>query len=144
MRQNKAKMVYSRKKNITFMDKILGVGCDLTDVTRIKEALYKNREGFLERILTPSEIAYCQTYKDPSTHIAARFAAKEAVSKALGVGIGQTLGWHDIIIVHNDKKKPLVQLSLKAQEHFGAVNFELSLSHLDQIACAFVIAFTKS
>ena len=123
------------------MNHIIGVGCDIIDIERIKEAI-NNSAGFLKKILHEKEITYCQTYKEPYSHYAARFAAKEAIAKAFGVGIGNDLGWHDMEIILNEKKKPTVKLSKEALEKFNHPKIELSLSHTDTTACAFCIAFT--
>jgi holo-[acyl-carrier protein] synthase len=124
------------------MKSILGVGCDLCEISRIKEAMQKNPESFLNKILTHEEMLYCQSYKDSSSHVAARFAAKEAVSKSIGVGIGKDLGFHDVMIVLDEKKKPHVKLSSTALERFPHIHFEISLSHTESLAMAFVIAYT--
>lgn len=123
------------------MNKIIGVGCDLIEIERIKNAISKNPDGFLEKILTEEEITYCNSFKDPHTHIAARFSAKEAVSKSLGCGIGKDLKWHDIHIRLDENKKPHVNLSHEASQKFPNIKFELSLSHTNANAMAFVIAF---
>jgi holo-[acyl-carrier protein] synthase len=122
------------------MKHIVGVGCDLIEIARIKNACQKNT-SFIHKILLPSEVKYCEQFQEPFAHIAARFAAKEAVSKALGVGFGESLGFHDIEIKHNDKNKPYVLLSPKAQEFFRDINLEISLSHTQEHAMAYVIAF---
>lgn len=122
------------------MQKIIGVGCDLIDIQRVKSACEKS-PAFLSKILLPSEIAYCQKYKDPFSRIAARFSAKEAVSKALGSGIGEKLGFHDIEIRHNSDNKPVVILSDNAKKRFPGINLEISLSHTDHQAMAYVVAF---
>ena len=70
------------------MSRIAGLGMDLADMERVRQALRKNGEAFALRICTPDEWAYCRKHADPVPHLAARFAAKEAVAKALGTGIG--------------------------------------------------------
>lgn len=122
------------------MKNIIGVGCDLVEILRIKEACIKNI-AFITKILLPSEIHYCEKFKEPYSHIAARFSVKEAISKALGVGFGDSLGFHDIEIKHTDKNKPYVVLSNKAYEIFKDVKFEISISHTSELAMAYVIAF---
>lgn len=122
------------------MQNIIGVGCDLVDIARIKEACLKN-SSFINKILLPSEIIYCQQFKEPYSHIAARFSVKEAVSKSLGVGLGESLGFHDIEIKHTDKNKPYVVLSEKASLFFTDVKFEISISHTNELAMAYVVAF---
>lgn len=122
------------------MKNIIGVGCDLVEILRIKEACLKN-SAFMTKILLPSEITYCEKFKEPYSHIAARFCVKEAISKALGVGFGESLGFHDIEIRHTDKNKPYVVLSKKACETFKDAKFEISISHTSELAMAYVIAF---
>lgn len=124
------------------MNKILGVGCDLVEIERIKDAIQKNSEGFLQKVLTDEEIRYCKSFQEPYSHAAARFCAKEAVSKALGCGIGKDLKWHDVHIHLDHNKKPHVHLSQDATKRFPNVHFEISLSHTEKTACAFVIAFS--
>ena len=68
------------------MSRIAGLGMDLADMERVRQALRKNGEAFALRICTPDEWAYCRKHADPVPHLAARFAAKEAVAKALGTG----------------------------------------------------------
>lgn len=123
------------------MKTIVGVGCDLVDIARIKDACTKN-SSFIKKILLPSEIQYCHQFNEPFSHIAARFSVKEALAKALGIGLGEHLGFHDIEIQHNEKNKPFIVLSVKAAEHFKGINFEISISHTTELAMAYVIAFT--
>jgi holo-[acyl-carrier protein] synthase len=78
---------------------IIGLGTDIVEVGRIASAYAKFGESFLNRVLLPNEIAYCLAHKDPTPYLAARFAAKEAMAKAFGTGIGAELGWHDMEIV---------------------------------------------
>lgn len=122
------------------MKYIIGVGCDLVDIARIKKAC-DNNSCFITKILLPSEIQYCHQFKEPFSHIAARFSAKEAIAKALGTGLGKDLEFHDIEIRHNEKNKPFIVLSHKAAERFTGIQFEISLSHTDELAMAYVIAF---
>jgi len=75
---------------------VLGVGVDLVENVRIQHSLDRFGQRFLRRIFTAGEIEYCQSMKFPTRHFAARFAAKEAVSKAFGTGIGSAMGWKDI------------------------------------------------
>jgi holo-[acyl-carrier protein] synthase len=123
------------------MIKIVGVGCDLVEIDRIKTALTDN-PLFLDKILTENEKQYCLRYKSPESHIAARFAAKEAVSKALGVGIGKDIGFKDIEVSLDSRGKPYISLSERGKENFPHIKFEISLSHTATTACAFVVAFT--
>ena len=85
---------------------ILGVGIDIIEVTRIAASHEKFGERFLNRILLPDEIKYCLTHKIPAPFLAARFAAKEAISKAFGTGIGAQLGWHDVEVRRKESGEP--------------------------------------
>jgi holo-[acyl-carrier protein] synthase len=123
------------------MQKIIGVGCDIVEIERIKKAIVEHASPFLQKIFTDKEIAYCQKFKDPFPSFAARFAAKEAVAKALGCGLGEKLSFKDIEIFHDDHKKPRVRLSDKAKDLFNNPNFEISLSHSSKDAMAYTIAF---
>jgi holo-[acyl-carrier protein] synthase len=87
---------------------ILGTGIDMVDVERIRASFERFGERFLNRILLPAEISYCLSHRNPAPFLAARFAAKEAVSKALGTGIGGQLGWRDIEIGRKESGEPFV------------------------------------
>jgi holo-[acyl-carrier protein] synthase len=89
---------------------ILGVGIDIIEVDRIKNSFARFGERFLNRILHPNEISYCLSHREPAPFLAARFAAKEAISKAFGTGIGAQLGWHDIEIGRKESGEPFVIL----------------------------------
>jgi holo-[acyl-carrier protein] synthase len=121
---------------------ILGVGIDIIEVGRIQSSLEKFGERFTNRVLHPNEIAYCNSHRRPAPFVAARFAAKEAISKAFGTGIGAQLGWHDMevgrkpsgepyVILHGDGEKLL-------RERGGRVVL-ISLSHTQEHATAVAI-----
>src|SRR6516162_5436385 len=95
---------------------ILGTGIDLIEVARIAASFEKFGERFVNRILVPDEIAYSLTHKKPAPFLAVRFAAKEAVSKAFGTGIGAQIGWHDIEIRRKESGEPFVVLHGKGKE----------------------------
>ena len=80
---------------------VLGVGVDLVECARIEHSLERFGERFLHRVFTDGEIAYSQSMKFPARHLAARFAAKEALSKAFGTGIGKAMGWKDLDVQKN-------------------------------------------
>ena len=118
---------------------ILGTGIDLIEVARVASAHEKHGERFLQRILRPGEIAYCLSYKSPAPFLAARFAAKEAVSKAFGTGIGAQLGWRDMEIGRKESGEPFVVLHGKGKKLFQsrhAKNLLISLSHTANYAAA--------
>ncbi|HSY09485.1 MAG TPA: holo-ACP synthase [Candidatus Dormibacteraeota bacterium] len=121
---------------------ILGTGIDIIEVTRIASSYEKFGERFVNRILLPDEIAYCLTHKNPAPFIAARFAAKEAISKAFGTGIGAQLGWQDMEIRRKESGEPFVILHGKGKILFetrGAKKLHVSLSHTQNYAAATAI-----
>ena len=97
---------------------ILGTGIDLIEVARIAASFEKFGDRFVNRILLPDEIAYSLAHKRPAPFLAVRFAAKEAVSKAFGTGIGAALGWQDIEIRRRESGEPFVILHGKGRELF--------------------------
>ena len=118
---------------------ILGTGIDLIEVPRIAASFAKFGERFVNRILLPDEIAYCLSHKNPAPFLAVRFAAKEAVSKAFGTGIGAQLGWQDIEICRKETGEPFVVLHGRGAELFaarGARRLHLSLTHTANYAAA--------
>ena len=121
---------------------ILGIGVDIVEVDRIRKAHEQFGERFLREILLEAEIAYCLTYRDPAPSLAVRFAAKEAISKAFGTGIGANLGWHDMEIARRESGAPYVVLHGAGQvlfEHRHAAAIHLSLSHTALYAVAQVV-----
>ena len=118
---------------------ILGTGIDIIEVARIRSSLEKFGERFGQRVLLPDESAYCLAHNDPAPFVAARFAAKEAVSKAFGTGIGAQLGWLDIEICKKESGEPFVVLHGKGKQLFetrGAKRLLVSLSHTENYAAA--------
>ena len=121
---------------------ILGTGIDIIEVERIRASYEKFGDRFLNRILRPDEIAYCLSHKKPAPFLAARFAAKEAVSKAFGTGIGAQLGWQDIEVRRKESGEPFVVLHEAGEKLLaarGAKIVHLTLSHTDQHAAAMAI-----
>lgn len=118
---------------------LIGLGCDLIEVERIQAILAKHGERFLKRIFTEEEQAYCNTLKYSHKHYAARWAAKEAVSKCFTTGIGEHLDWTSISVYHGRRKEPLVRLDAKAAallQAVGATHVWLTLSHTESHAMA--------
>ena len=119
--------------------RILGIGIDVIEVERIEEAVEEFGERFLERIFTGGERDYCGRQKRPEIHYAARWAAKEAVSKAFGTGIGPELGWTEIEVVRRESGEPVLVLSGKAKafaENLGIREVKISLTHAKHYAAA--------
>lgn len=121
---------------------ILGVGIDIIEVARIVASYEKFGDRFLNRILHPAEIAYCLTHKTPAPFFAARFAAKEAISKAFGTGIGAQLGWHDMEVGRKKSGEPFVVLHGNGEKLLKDRNGRIvliSLSHTQVHATAVAI-----
>ncbi len=120
----------------------LGVGVDLVEVDRIRNSRENHGEHFLEKVFTFEEREYCLAMSDPDPHFAARFAAKEAVSKAFGTGIGAEIGWLSVSVSRQDSGAPVVKLDEKAAAQLKVIGGEqvlLSLSHLKEMAVAFAV-----
>lgn len=120
---------------------VVGVGADIVDVARVRTAL-ERRGGMSERLFTEGERAYAARFSDPWPRLAARFAAKEAVLKSLGVGLGAA-SLAEIEVVRAPSGAPSIHLcgaaaSLAAER--GVARIEVSLSHTDTLAQAFAIA----
>jgi len=121
---------------------ILGIGIDLIEVERIKSSYERFGDRFVNRILHPAETAYCLSHKEPAPHLAARFAAKEAISKAFGTGIGAELGWLDMEVRRKESGEPYVVLhggGMKLLEERHARAVWLSLSHTQVHATAVAV-----
>ncbi len=121
---------------------ILGTGIDIIEVARVAAAHERHGERFVNRILRPSEIAYALSHKRPGPFLAARFAAKEAISKAFGTGIGSQLGWQDMEVCRKESGEPYVVLHDGGARLFaerGARAIHLSLSHTENYAAAMAI-----
>jgi len=121
---------------------ILGIGIDIIEVARIESSYQRFGERFLKRILLPDEIAYCLSHKAPGPFLAARFAAKEAISKAFGTGIGAQLGWQDMQVCRKESGEPFVVLHGGGQtllQTRSARAVLISLSHTQAHAAAVAI-----
>ncbi len=121
---------------------ILGIGIDIIEVARIRASLEKFGERFGQRILLPAEKEYCLAHANPTPFVAARFAAKEAISKAFGTGIGAQLGWQDMEIAHRESGEPYVILHGKGKALFAArqaARLLVSISHTDQYAAVVAV-----
>jgi holo-[acyl-carrier protein] synthase len=121
---------------------VFSVGVDIIEIERIEAALRRHGERFLQRVYTPTEQAYC---RGRVPELAARFAAKEAISKALGTGM-RGIAWQEMEILGDERGKPLVHLHGRAKaraEELGLSKFAISLSHSRDYAVAFVMAAGK-
>ena len=117
-------------------------GIDLVDVPRIAAAIAKSGDAFLRRVFTSAERAYCDQLANPAPSYAARWAAKEAVAKAFGTGIGHHAAMHEIEVLRSPDGQPSIRLhgaaaATAARLHIASIS--LSLTHTDLLAAAVVI-----
>lgn len=118
---------------------MLRVGVDMVEVARIERAIERHGERFFRRFFTEAERDYCQ---HNARSLAARFAAKEAVAKAFGTGIGD-IRWVEIEILGDDRRRPVLHLhgdAARLAADLGLTEWDVSLSHTDGQAIAFVVA----
>ncbi|MEO0076099.1 MAG: holo-ACP synthase [candidate division WOR-3 bacterium] len=118
---------------------ISGIGIDLIEVARIKKTFERFGERFKDRIFTKEEQNFCEAHKNKYLSYAARFAAKEAFSKALGTGLLGKISWREVIIVDNERSQPKIILSGKAKQFLNNRKTYLSLTHTNNYASAIVI-----
>jgi holo-[acyl-carrier protein] synthase len=118
---------------------IIRTGVDLIEISRIEEVVSRHGKHYLERVYTPAELELCGKRAES---LAGRFAAKEAVAKALGCGIGD-VDWKEIEIMGNEQRAPVLCLHGKAAQkadELGLTSWSVSLSHSQSHAVAFVVA----
>lgn len=118
---------------------VIAIGVDICEVERIRDIENQHKLRFLQKVFTPSEIAYCEKKVDKYYSLAARFAAKEALLKAIGTGLREGLQWKDIEVKNDTLGKPFFRLHGKTAEILTDQKVLLSLSHTDENAIAFVI-----
>ena len=111
---------------------LIGLGTDIIEVDRIRRVMLRQGERFVNRILTDEERAYCMAMAHPHKHIAARFAAKEAVSKCFTTGIGAEFGWKSASVYHGARHEPLG----KVAEHPSAASPDLAVKDAEVIGGA--------
>ncbi|HEX4879250.1 MAG TPA: holo-ACP synthase [Limnobacter sp.] len=127
---------------------IIGLGCDIVEVGRIEALLRKGHEGFVRRVLTPEEIAEYERRSERAAsrgtlYLATRFAAKEAFSKAMGTGIGESFSFQDVSILNLTTGKPAMRYSERLRAWLDArlAHAEVSIADETQYAMATVIIF---
>jgi holo-[acyl-carrier protein] synthase len=121
---------------------IVGLGLDIAEIDRIEAALKRHGAPILERLYTPREIEYCETYRNKYERYAGRFAAKEAAMKALGTGWRFGVRWRDIEVAREPSGKPTLHLEGVAREfgeRLGVKNISLTITHSGNLALAEVI-----
>ena len=126
---------------------IHGIGIDVVEVERIEAAIAHLGDAFIDRLFTAREREYCGKQKRPALHYAARFAAKEAVSKALGTGIGGQAGWLDMEVERAESGAPKMVFTGRAAAFLaaeGIAEVQVSLSHAKEYAAANAVAVKHS
>lgn len=121
---------------------IVGLGLDIAEIDRIEAAIVRHGALIIERLYTPSEAAYCESYRHKFERYAGRFAAKEAAMKALGTGWRRGVRWRDIEVVREPSGKPSLSLKGAAKriaEELGMKNISLTITHSGNLALAEVI-----
>ncbi len=120
---------------------MIGIGVDAIEIDRFRRSLQRT-PTMRERLFTSEELAYVASKIDPVPSLAVRFAAREAVMKALGVGLG-AFGFHDVSVTRIDSGAPSLRVSARAAElarDAGVTRWHVSLTHSDLLAIAYVIA----
>lgn len=121
---------------------VRGVGTDIIECDRIARVLERQGERFLKRVFTEGERAYCMQMKNPVPHLAARFAAKEAVSKCFTTGIGESLSWKSVEVVKGEREQPIIRLDEKGQDLLrtvGGKDVLVSLAHTGNYGLAYAV-----
>jgi holo-[acyl-carrier protein] synthase len=125
------------------MSEIIGIGTDITECLRIAKMIERHGDLFINRVYTPHEINYCRRRKQVTEHFAGRWAAKEAVLKALGTGWRRGISWRDIEIVNEPGGRPSVRIHGGAKsvvEQLGITSVQITISHCHTHATAFAVA----
>ena len=121
---------------------MIAIGTDIVEVRRIEQVFARQGQRFLARILTERELAVAGSLTCPARYLARRFAAKEAISKALGTGIGRQLSWRDLAIESHDSGAPYVVLSSRGRavlESRGGNRVLITISDERAYAVAFAV-----
>ncbi|MBT5097996.1 holo-ACP synthase [Gammaproteobacteria bacterium] len=123
----------------------LGSGIDIVEISRIDDLLAKQGDRFAEKILHTDELSAFYEQKNKAAFLAKRFAVKEAASKALGVGIGRSIGWQDIYVSHTELGQPILNFSEACQQRLPATRGTSLLSISDEraYAVAHVLLFAE-
>lgn len=127
--------------------RVLGIGVDIVETTRIESSITRFGDRFLKRVFTQAERDYCAAMPHSARHFAARFAAKEAVSKAFGTGIGAQIGWRDIEVRRKETGEPYILLHNTAAAYAASLNVIetlVSLSHSDHYAVANAVVIARA
>jgi holo-[acyl-carrier protein] synthase len=121
---------------------IIGIGSDIFEVARMRRELDSDGSGLKHQLFTPREIVYCESKRYPERHFAARFAAKEALLKALATGLTPEMTWQEVEVQNKGNGQPFFVLcgkTLETASHLGVNKYFVSLSHTEEWASASVI-----
>jgi holo-[acyl-carrier protein] synthase len=118
---------------------VKGIGVDIIEIGRVRRSIDQVGDLFLEKVFTPQEIAYCNARANAYQHYAARFAAKEAVSKALSTGWAGEFRWKDVEVMNDPSGQPRIAFSGKLGETLNGASVFVSLSHSDSHVVAMVV-----
>ena len=125
---------------------VLNLGLDIIEVDRVQQMHERQKDRFLDRVFTQEEQDYCLAKSNPYPHLAARFAAKEAVSKTFSTGIGKLFSWTSCSIYHGPRMQPLVRLDEQGKallEALGATDVRITLSHTKETAIAVAVLVSE-
>jgi holo-[acyl-carrier protein] synthase len=111
-------------------------GIDIVEVKRVKRLMERWGDRFLHRVFTPSEITYCKGKSSPEQSLAARFAAKEAILKAIGTGLSQGMSWTSMEIANDKNGRPSAKLGKRIKDKIGNKKILISMSHTKEYAVA--------
>ena len=121
---------------------IIGTGVDVVEIARIRTVLERSKNRFISRVFTPAEQQFCNQHRDPAPHYAVRFAAKEALFKAIGTGWAKGVTWLDVEVLRERQEAPILRLqgeALRLSASMGTHKVHVSLSHSNKYAIAMVI-----
>jgi len=125
------------------MPDIIGIGTDITECLRIARMIERHGELFISRVYTPDEIQYCQGRAQATQHFTGRWAAKEAILKALGTGWRRGITWRDVEVCNDASGKPIVTVQggvKEVVEQLGVTRLMVSISHCRSHATAYALA----
>jgi holo-[acyl-carrier protein] synthase len=124
---------------------IFGIGIDIIEINRIRKSIEKFEDKFLNKIFTETELEYCLSKKNKYQHFAARFAAKEAIAKALATGWNKEFRWKDIEIFNEKSGMPNVKLSGNLKRFLGTEKLlKITMSHSEHYVTCFAIIYANN
>lgn len=129
------------------MPEIVGIGTDITECLRIARMIERHGELFINRVYTPEEIRYCQGRAQATQHFTGRWAAKEAVLKALGTGWRRGISWRDVEVRNEPSGQPIVTIRGGAKDvvqQLGITKLLVSISHCRTHATAYAVALGET